>query len=75
MITEIKPSQKRHVAVTKSMLLDVCCVLDNVKKPEGYIVMAWDARGRTAVQTQGGGMISIDLMPIHAFSQLTICAR
>ena len=72
MIVQISPDKKRHCRIAKDMFAEMCDVLDNIKKrPEGYIIMAWDARGNTCVRTEGGGAISHDLMPIHAFSVLT----
>lgn len=56
----------KELSETTSKISD--SLLDGVS---GYLVMAWDSSGNTALRIKPGGIVSQDAVAAHAFSQIT----
>lgn len=71
-VRHIRPASTRSVRNSKALLMSACNIVEALDgKLEGYVLMAWDGKGATTITTKDGGGVSHDLIPLHAFSQLT----
>jgi hypothetical protein len=65
----INPSKKRYKDNAVTLLKkSVRCIEAIDYKVAGYFLMTWDDKGSTAASMHTGGPISIDLLPIHAYT-------